>query len=242
MGDAAVTPVEDEVPAVLDEHVSVVEVVVLDRLRDPVVGQPAACRHDVWEEGTHPRVLLAGQAAGAAEQEGVLVLQQLLEARGEGGEALVGDPGRKQRVDRRSGGELQLGVGRERLVEVTEVGARPDELPQPGPAVAHQQPAVVGVDGDELGDAAGPDPLQHCEQRGLEGVRRRVRLEPEVSVVGRHAQNGRPPANVRLLDPADELEAALVEARSDPGGRAGEPGGLDPEEARIGRQGRRRRA
>jgi hypothetical protein len=38
---------------------------------------------------------------------------------------------------------------------VVEIGRGLDQLPEPDTAVSHQEPAALGLDGDELGDEPG---------------------------------------------------------------------------------------
>jgi hypothetical protein len=93
---------------------------------------------------------------------------------------------------------------------------------------------VIDVERDNLGDAAGRDPIEDGEKACLECVGRRVCLEPEDAVCRRDPEDSRPPADMRLLDLSCEREPVFGQAGTDPAGRDGEPLRLDPAEPRIG--------
>ena len=61
MRHAAVAPVEHGICAIAHEHLAVVQVIVLDGLRDPALGQRPAQHLDVREILDQPALLLARQ-------------------------------------------------------------------------------------------------------------------------------------------------------------------------------------
>ena len=118
-----------------------------------------------------------------------------------------------------------------------EVVPRVDELAKAQAAVTHEQPAAFGVVRDQLRYVAGTHALEDGEQARLEGVGRSVGLEPEVAFARRDAEDGRPPADMRLFDLAGRLQAVLGQPRAGPGGCLLQPLGLHPDQRRVGRDG-----
>ena len=97
--DAAVAPVEEQVAAVANEDVSVVEVVVLDRLRDAVGREACAARGEVGDERPESLVLVLVEAVLPADHARVPVVEQGGDVARQDGEALVRDLRLQQLVD-----------------------------------------------------------------------------------------------------------------------------------------------
>src|ERR687897_1488106 len=87
-----VAPVEYEVVAVPYEDLAVVEIVVLDRLRDPFRGEPVDERPHLRQSLAQLLVLRRRQALGFVDHEPLAVFEQALDASGKSGEALVPYP------------------------------------------------------------------------------------------------------------------------------------------------------
>jgi hypothetical protein len=107
MGDAGVAPVHEQIAVVLDEDLTVVEVVVLDRLRDTVGRQ-------FLRRLPHPGNLLAQ----APDQRVVAevdhdVLDEGLEPAGQHGQAQVGDAPVDEFLSPRGTVDLDTGVQRQ---------------------------------------------------------------------------------------------------------------------------------
>ena len=231
MRDTAVAPVEEQVPAVLDEDVPVVEVVVLDRLRDPEGGEPRAALGEVGEAArgggrTRPRsARLRGRPCTRRGRRG--------DARCDRGARRAARPERPRRAARRRAGRARAGARRT-------PGAVPSQRSRSAAEWTSSRrrspPSRI---------SSQPRPASSATRVGTWPGRTRSRIasspasnacggafalnQRSPSAVGTR-MHGRPPAHVRLLDLAGPLEPVLVQARVDPGGRRGEPGGLHPGE------------
>ena len=75
MRDAAVAPVEMEVTTVAHEHLAIVEVVVLDRLRNSVLGKSSAHLLDARYGVDEATVLLSRQSIRTGGEELAEVLR-----------------------------------------------------------------------------------------------------------------------------------------------------------------------
>ena len=100
--DAGVAPVEEDVRPVPDEHVPVVEVVVLDRLRELVGGELLAEPRDGRRQLAQARQLLGGERALAREE--------VLVERGQAREPAIGGARGEELVAVGGDGELEVGV------------------------------------------------------------------------------------------------------------------------------------
>jgi hypothetical protein len=105
-------------------------------------------------------VLLQGEPVVATDEASLMVVEQRRQMVRQDGETLVRHTGRQEVADVRCERELELGVLGKQGLPVMEVLARPEELAEPPSAVSHQQPTVIDVERDDLGDAAGRDPLE----------------------------------------------------------------------------------
>src|SRR2546425_12807210 len=101
--------------------------------------------------------------------------------------------------------DLELRVLGEQPLPVVKILACLNELSQAHSAGAQQHPAAHRVDVHELGNAIWLQVGEPCGQRRLEAMSRRHGLEEELTLRRRDAENGRPPAHMRLLDLADDL-------------------------------------
>ena len=110
--DAAVAPVEHEVLAVPDEDVAVVQVVVLDRLRDPHRRELGAEALDL-RHGREQALVLAGvETVLTVDEQDVAVCEHALEARRQRLQPLVRHAEPEQALRLVRGGELHVRVER----------------------------------------------------------------------------------------------------------------------------------
>ena len=222
MRDAAVAPVEDPAATVADEDLAIVEVVVLERLRDPVRGEPVAECCDVRHGGAQARELVLRQALRSPEVQGPRRREDVLEARRESASRSSGTPSarsssafRPSRAEARRRAAEALPVG-----ELLPAGR---DSPEPRPGVPHEQPAPRRIGRDDLAHAVGRRPGELAGERDLEAVDGDRRLEPQVAAdVGtrRTVDHGRtcgcstPP--VRPAGRFASTQAIAVRSHSDP--------------------------
>ena len=218
--DAAVAPVEEEIAAVAEEDLTVVEVVVLDRLGNAVRGELTAHRLELGQCREHLFMFFRRQPAHRLRQHRAQLA-------GQHGKPPVGDSQREQLVRERRGRKLQLGIAWQRQFPMPQVGSAKDDLAEAAAGIPHQHPAALGVEIDELRDPIRLQLEEPVGQRGLEQEAGRDRLEVQIFVRRRNANHGRPPPDVELIELARHLGTL-----ADPGLRLGEPPGLGPAQLR----------
>src|SRR4029079_1798060 len=103
-----------------------------------------------------------------------------------------------------------------------------DHLTQALAAVAHQHPAALAVDRQELGNTIGTLARENRNDRRLVRARRDVRLEPAVAALRRYSQHRRPGPHVWLADRAGRAQAGGAQLLVDPLVRLGKPAGIGP--------------
>ena len=128
--DAGVAPVEDLVDAVAEEHLAVVEVVVLHRLPDAVRRQPGAQLLDVLTRGQAPT------ASGSATTRSAYAPGACSRRSGRPSAELVDDV---------LAGDLDAGVGTEHVVPALQAALLLDSPPAANGRVGEQHPARGGV-------------------------------------------------------------------------------------------------
>ena len=215
MADAGVAPVQHEVAPVLHEHLAVVQVVVLDRLRDAERRQLLAELGDPGHAPVEPRLGVDGH-------------QQPLQLLGQRREPHVGHPQCEERVDVGGRGDLDAGVRREHVAPPVEAALGRDGRAQPLPRVGHQHPPALLVARQQRRHDVGAAAGEHLEEGGLVAQRLVVGLEPDVAARGRHPHHRRPLPDVRLGDLAVTDAPEVGEPRVDPRVRALQPYGVLP--------------
>jgi hypothetical protein len=203
-----------------------VEVVVLDRLGQAVIRQLAALRLDAGSECSQAASLILRESL-----ESLGVCEHLFELARKRSEQPIGDAGRQKSVPVGRHVHLQLGVERQDLYPDVEIAGLLQDLPQARSTVALQHPAALQVGREEDGHQVGATPGQRLDDSDFEGLCGHIRLEPDVSIVGRYAKNRRPRADVRLLDLSGGLQAEPLELRANPGMDGLEPVPLGPEQS-----------
>jgi hypothetical protein len=119
---------------------------------------------------------------------------------------------------------VELAVAPEHLLPRRRARTLVEDIPEPPPDVAGQQPRTLVR--DHLRQRVRAPLREQRGQRWLERVARRVVLEPEQAVRGRNARDRRPRPRTLELDLRGPLDV-----RVDPRGRALEPVRLLPGKA-----------
>jgi hypothetical protein len=202
--DAAVSPVKEAVPVLSDEDLAVVEVVVLDRLRDPDRVELRAHRCHHRHRVAQAPELIEGNAVGPPNEQGLVVAKHTFKVVGELPEAFIRDAEREEPFDTRSEKQLEFGIPGQDREPVPDLFGSGEELAEPAAGITHQQPPTIHVGRDELNEHLGYDLYELTHERGLETLDRCVRLEPGDPFRGGYPEDGRPGVDVRLLDRLDQ--------------------------------------
>ena len=221
MRHARVAPVDDPVLVASDEDVVVVEVVVLDRVRQAELGQTFRVRLELRAERTEPRELVRLEPVVVVEERVELVEQERPPP--------VDRPRGREGVGVRRRGPLELGIPRERARPALDVARRLLQLAQPLTGVVEQEPGPLRVGCDDARDEVGAPRREQGEHLPLEPELGQARLEPGHPVARGDAQRRRPLHEVRLLELAGDLPAVGRELLLDPGARLGQPVRVGPE-------------
>ena len=204
----ASAPIEQEVAAIAHEHLAVVEVVVLDRLGQAVPGQLVAHLLD-------PRHV-PFETAEIVRRELDEIVEHLLEARRQRGEAQIGDTEGDQLVGMICQVDLQPRVQRQDVQPARQVSLALDDLAQSVTCVGHEHPAAFQIDGQQRRHAVGSARRDQRDRCGLVPKRSGVRLEVDVTALGRHTHHRRPGPHVVLVDRPDSAEIEPRHLGTDP--------------------------
>ena len=198
MRHRGVAPVEEAVPVVGDEDVRVVQVVVLQGGRQTAVGERPAQLAVPTQVGGDAGADSGVDPVGVADEQALLVGQQIRDERRQAVRAGVGHAHREHLVGVRDQVPLQPCVAAEhRLPRLGE--RRPADLAQRGAAVGQEHQPPDGVHGDRREDVLGCPLPQRRHQRRLERGSAAHRLEPHGAPAHRQPERRRPRPDVRLL-------------------------------------------
>ena len=213
MGHDRIAPVEESRAGRPDEHVAAVEVVVLDRGRDP---RPVQLPGPGRDPRAHPR---SRSRAASLPARSSGPTSSTTRPRRRGGPASAPGWGADRRdaesdqlvgvpLDR----ALQLGVHPEDPLPGDEVGiarAVRSSLAERGPAVLEEKPATFLFDGQRRDHRPDPPACQRWQQSRLVRVRCARRLGPDRTAVRRKVEDRRPRSDVWLLGLAEHVVTAL---------------------------------
>jgi hypothetical protein len=197
-----------------------VEVVVLDRLGDPVAGQPCAHRRDPRDGVVKPgQIHRPAPAIGRVERP--KLVEQRLQPGGQHRQPHVGRADRQELRRRPGQVHLELPVRRQGVQPARHIPLRRDQLAEADARVLHQHPAPVEVHGERGRDQVGASPGQEPDDLRLVAKGGRAGLEEQRTAVRWHPQDRGPRPIVDRLDRPGAAGAPGRQLRVDPdaGGR-----------------------
>jgi hypothetical protein len=185
--DARVAPVEEQVPAIANEDVAVVEIVMLDGVRDATGGELLAEAIEFVQSVDQRSMVVRREAHLPPQQERFRFLRSPPKVGAEGTQRSIGNAERGQLIAVGCRLDLKLGVLRQQRTPVIQERSQVACLAQADAGVAAQHPAAIPISGEDFGSLGWTQPGQERGEPHLEGAIRLYRLEPTVAGAGRDA-------------------------------------------------------
>ena len=135
------------------------------------------------------------------------IVEHLLEARRQPGEAHIGDTEADQLAGVVRQVDLQPRIERQDVQPARQVSLTLDGLTQSVTRVGHEHPAAFQIDGQQRRHAVGSLRRDQRDRCSLVLKRSGIRLEVDVAALGRHAHHRRPGLHVVLVDRPNSAEA-----------------------------------